>query len=117
MKDIILILCVDPDLRRLYHELLSRRNIEVDEARSVEDALARQVTTTYTRIMIYADDLPFEELRLYFYVQRRVKRFIDAQVCLITSEPDQFKAFGGSKNSICDHSQLNPLQLIEKVLE
>ena len=61
MRDVILLLCRNVDLRRLYHELLERENALVHDVEKIEDLLAIGSVHEYTKMALYVDDQPIAE--------------------------------------------------------
>ena len=57
MRDVILLLCRNVDLRRLYHELLERENALVHDVEKIEDLLAIGSVHEYTKMIEEIDSL------------------------------------------------------------
>jgi hypothetical protein len=117
MRDIILLLCRNVDLRRLYHELLERENALVHDVEKIEDLLAMGSVHEYTKMALYIDDQPIEEVTLFLFIQKRIRKFSKIRLFLLTSETYLYRGFISVSDVLCDTLLQDPIQIANCILE
>lgn len=113
--DKILLLITDPKLRQLYHELLHSEKIEVLPVASVENAIAMFAFNTFKAVVLYPDDIDQSLIETFFHLLHKIDTMSRSRVIVLTSDPDQYSAQLGKRDSCINIIHLNPDEIIVKI--